>query len=114
MSRYILPAAALLAALALPGCQGMGATRAPRGVALNEPGLDPIPGAPAAVVEATPPRDVTWVDRHPLFSRPRDYYEGTGTNKVTKTAAATLIGIPAGLYGEVRQIVVGRPPAAPY
>jgi hypothetical protein len=55
----------------------------------------------------TPPKTVTWVDRHPLFSKPRDYWETSGDNKVVKVAAATLVGVPAGIYGEVKQIIVG-------
>ena len=39
---------------------------------------------------------------------PRDYYESSGNNKVVKSAAAAVIGVPAGLYGEIRQIVVGN------
>ena len=60
-----------------------------------------------AAVAVTPSNTVTWVDRHPLFSKPRDYYETSGDNKVVKAAAATVIGIPAGIFGELRQIVVG-------
>jgi hypothetical protein len=56
-----------------------------------------------------PGTQVSWVDRHPLFSRPREYYETTPSNKVVKAAAATVIGVPAGIFGELRQIVVGTP-----
>jgi len=52
---------------------------------------------------------VTFVDRHPLLSKPRDYYESSGNNKVVKTLAAGVVGVPAGLFGELKQIVVGRP-----
>jgi hypothetical protein len=55
----------------------------------------------------------TWVDRHPLFSKPRQYYESTGNNKVAKTAAAAVLGVPAGIYGELKQIVVGTLAHAP-
>jgi hypothetical protein len=90
-----------------------------RKVASGEPGLSaPIePGSsvagargPGAVVASpVPGTTVSWVDRHPLFSRPREYYETTPSNKVVKAAAATVIGVPAGLFGELRQIVVGAP-----
>jgi hypothetical protein len=95
-----------------PGCQ----SGAPRRVASAEPGLSPPAEPGATVVEAHPPSapTVTWVDRHPLFSKPRDYYESSGNNKVVKTAAATVIGIPAGIVGELRQIVVGAPTAPAY
>lgn len=101
--------AAVIALAAASGCQ----TSARRRVAsAAEPGLsDPVePGA--SVVEVTPPATAAapaWVDRHPLFSKPRQYYEKTGRNKVAKVAAATVIGIPAGLFGELRQIVSGAP-----
>jgi hypothetical protein len=54
------------------------------------------------------------VDRHPLFAKPREYYEGAGNNRLVKVTAATVVGIPAGLVGELRQIVAGRPPDATY
>jgi hypothetical protein len=99
----------LAMALAVPGCQGVSAPRAPRSVASIEPGLDSGSGPPTTVVEAPAPKQVTVVDRHPLFYKPREYYENSGNNKVVKAAAATVIGIPAGIVGEVRQIVSGQP-----
>jgi hypothetical protein len=83
-------------------------------VASAEPALNPPAGPGSLVVEAPPPKSITWVDRHPLFSRPREYYEKSGKNKVAKVAAATVIGVPAGIVGEIRQVVVGRPPDAPF
>jgi hypothetical protein len=61
------------------------------------------------IVQTQPPHEMTWVDRHPLFTKPREYYDSSGSNKVVKTAAATVIGIPAGIFGELKQIVVGTP-----
>jgi hypothetical protein len=63
---------------------------------------------------ATPAQTITWVDRHPLFSKPRDYWETSGENKVVKAAAATFVGVPVGLYGEVKQIIIGAPASARY
>ncbi len=51
-----------------------------------------------------------FVDRHPLFSKPRQYWETSGDNKIVKAAAATFIGVPVGFAGEVKQIFVGAPP----
>jgi hypothetical protein len=96
--------------LVLSGCQGAGS---PRRVAVAEPGLALSGDSGTAVAEAPPPRPVTVVDRHPLLSKPRDYYESTGRNKIVKTAAATFIGVPAGIVGELKQIAVGRDPGAP-
>ena len=53
----------------------------------------------------------TVVDRHPLFSKPREYYTTTNRGKAAKTASAVVLGVPAGIYGEFKQIVVGAPPA---
>jgi hypothetical protein len=101
----------LLAALSLAGCQGAGS---PRRVAVAEPGLA-LPGDSGPVIAEAPPpvRPVTVVERHPLLSKPRDYYENSGNNKIVKTAAATFIGVPAGIVGEMRQIVVGKAPGTP-
>lgn len=96
---------AMVAAGMAVGCQGMGPSRR---IAKAEPPLVDAPGG-TQVVEAPPARPVTFADRHPLFTKPREYYESSGSNKVVKAAAATVIGIPAGLFGEVRQIVRGQP-----
>jgi len=105
--RRILFNTSAIAVLALSaGCQGMGSRR----VATAEPGLS---GGmePGTSVASSPSRStsVTWVDRHPLFSKPRDMYESTNSNKVVKTAAAAVVGVPVGFVGEIKQIVVGRP-----
>jgi len=100
---------ALLAALVASGCSGGPSKRT---LASTEPGLSTVPGdsGVAIVDRAKPvPSSVTFVDRHPLFSKPRDYYESTNSNKAAKTAAAAVIGVPAGIYGELKQIVVGTP-----
>jgi hypothetical protein len=91
------------------GATAAGCRSAPaRKTASIEPGLN---DSGATVVEAAPPAGstLTWVDRHPLFAKPREYYENSGNNTIVKTAAATVIGIPAGIFGEIRQIVVGAP-----
>jgi hypothetical protein len=98
------------AVLALSGCHGAGSARR---VAVAEPGLALSGDSDATIAEVPPARPVTVVDRHPLLSRPRDYYQSSGNNKIVKTAAATVIGVPAGIVGELRQIVVGRAPSSP-
>lgn len=100
-------ALAVMAAMVLPGCQSSSGRRM---IASREPALAPTPDAGGSTVASAPPaRTVTFVDRHPIFSKPRDYYENSGDNKVVKATAATVIGIPAGIFGELRQIVVGAP-----
>ncbi len=61
-------------------------------------------------IETAPVKTVTFADRHPLFTKPRQYWETSGDNKIVKAAAATFIGVPAGVVGEVKQIFVGAPP----
>jgi hypothetical protein len=101
----------LMAVTALSsGCQSSVPRRT---VVTPEPSLSGAVDRDAAVTDgtttATPARTVSWVDRHPLFSKPRDYWETSGENKVVKAAAATFVGVPVGLYGEVKQIIVGTP-----
>jgi hypothetical protein len=110
MRRVQWTVAALLMALAASGCNGGPSKRT---VVSTEPAL--VPGDPdvAIVDRAKPvPSTVTVVERHPLLSKPKQYYDDTNSNKVAKTAAATFIGVPAGIYGELKQIVVGVPPGA--
>jgi hypothetical protein len=108
--RWLLPAA--LAVLLLPGCQSTQSRRA--ALAAAEPSLS-APGESApSVVQAPPPKTTTIVDRHPLLSKPREYYQSAGNNQVVKVTAATVVGIPAGIVGELKQIVVGRPPDPTY
>ena len=94
---------------AVSGCAGGGGPG--RRVVVAEPGAA-LPGEEDTVVVAPPPKaqGVTFVDRHPLLSKPRDYYENSGNNKFVKTMAAGVVGVPAGIVGELKQIVVGRPP----
>jgi hypothetical protein len=100
-----------LGLILLAGCARY-QTRRP--IAAGEPALD-LSSGPAVVATAPPPdAAVAFVDRHPLFTKPREYYDISGENKLVKVGAATLIGIPAGLLGEMRQIVVGQPVAPRY
>jgi hypothetical protein len=71
-------------------------------------------GTGTTLVQAPASQRMTFVERHPLFSKPRDYYETSGDNKVVKTAAAVVVGVPAGIVGEIKQIVVGAPPSPTY
>jgi hypothetical protein len=112
--KFAVTAALAVASLGFQiGCQNSGQRR----MAAREPGLSAsVDGAPSTTIagSTTPVRSVTWVDRHPLFFKPRDMYEKTDNNPVVKTAAAAVIGVPSGILGELRQIVVGAPPAPRY
>jgi len=94
--------------LSIAGCRASGA---PRRVVTTEPALSGLDAEDMALLESPPAREMTYVDRHPIFSKPRDYWEGAGDNKLVKAAAATLVGVPVGIVSEVRQIVLGSPPA---
>jgi hypothetical protein len=98
----------LVGALALLTATGCQAARGPRSIAATEPGLELGTTEGSAVVEAPPARTVSFVDRHPLLYRPREYYQGSSTSKVGRVAAATFIGVPVGFVGELKQIVNGQ------
>jgi len=108
--RWLVPA--LLAVVLLPGCQASQSRRA--ALAANEPRLSAAGDPAPSVVQAPPPKTVTVVDRHPLLSKPREYYDSSGNNQFVKVAAATVVGVPAGIVGELKQIVVGHPPEPTY
>jgi hypothetical protein len=93
------------------GCKSPGG---PSTVVTPEPSLSGAIDSDGSRVTTAPSKNVTFVDRHPLFSKPRDYWDTSGNNKVVKAAAATFVGVPAGLYGEVKQIIVGTPAAVKY
>ncbi len=92
-------------AVAITGCQGTNTRRS-----APEPGLSGTTEPGGSVAEAPAPKTVSYVDRHPLLLKPRDYWESSGDNKIVKTAAATFVGVPVGIYSELKQIVVGAPP----
>jgi hypothetical protein len=110
-------AIALLAVVAAvnSGCQSAAPKRT---VVSAEPSLnsatDPDKSVADGTIEATPVKTVGFVDRHPLFTKPRQYWDTSGDNKIVKAAAATFIGVPVGFAGEVKQIIVGAPPEARY
>ena len=99
-----------LAAGLISGCQTAG-TKRPATVISPAPAVSDA-GDRRAVAEKTistaPVRRCSFADRHPLFYKPRQYWETSGDNKIVKAAAATFIGVPAGFVGEVKQIFVGR------
>jgi hypothetical protein len=105
-------AVTFLVAIAVTGCQ-TGPSK--HSLASAEPALSPpVEGGTPMVVEGPTPRSVTFVDRHPLLYTPRDYYDSTSSNKFVKSAKAVVIGVPVGIFGELKQIVVGTPPDPRY
>jgi hypothetical protein len=103
----------ILAAAAASGCQSGPSKQT---LASAEPALSPPVEGGTAVASAPPPapKTLTFVERHPLLYKPRDYYESAGSNTVVKTAAAVVVGVPAGIVYELKQIVVGAPPSPTY
>jgi hypothetical protein len=117
--RIIAASLAGVLALAFSGCQsGFGGSQ-PK-VARSSDSTLSMPGESSSgfVAEKTPPSSSpvvsTVVDRHPLFSKPREIYDKSGNNTAVKLAGATLVGVPLGVYGELKQIVVGTPQPRSY
>ncbi|MFO0958509.1 MAG: hypothetical protein U0800_13955 [Isosphaeraceae bacterium] len=110
--------AATIAASAL-GCRSGGGSVSQRPIfssAGSEPPLiigNAEPGG--SVAAASPPsvvaRAPSWVDRHPMFSKPRQMYESTNGNAVVKSGSAVLVGVPVGVVGEIRQVFTGNQPS---
>ncbi len=80
-----------------------------RGIA-DEPTLSGLDAEDKAYLNAPAAVPISTVDRHPILYKPREYWENSGDNRIVKAAAATFVGVPAGIVGEVRQIFVGAPP----
>jgi hypothetical protein len=105
-------AVTFLAAIAATGCQGGPSKRT---LASADPALSPrVEGETPMVVESPSSPSVAFVGRHPMLYKPREYYDNTSSNKVVKTAAAVVVGVPVGIFDELKQIVVGAPPASQY
>jgi hypothetical protein len=49
-----------------------------------------------------------FVDRHPLFAAPRNYYRDSSDSFVVKVLAGTFVGVPVGIARESWQIVYGQ------
>lgn len=108
-----------MAVVFMVGCQTAGMKRpstvitpAPAPAVTDVRGGESVAGE--RMVSETPVRSVAFADRHPLFRKPRQYYDSAGDNKFVKVARATFIGVPAGFVGEVKQIFTGVPPDAGY
>lgn len=94
-------------ALASSGCHTEGRRRTS---VVEDPAIAGLDAEDKAFLAApSPAGGVTVVDRHPILYKPREYWENSGDNRFVKAAAATFVGVPAGIVGEVRQIFVGRP-----
>ncbi|WZP00022.1 hypothetical protein EP7_001639 [Isosphaeraceae bacterium EP7] len=105
-------ATALLVASLLSGCQG-GSKGMFRRSAAKEPALV-VPEGGVVVGETIPAKPAAFADRHPILSRPKEYYvESGGANggmsKVVATGRAAFIGIPSGIGAEIKQMVTGVP-----
>jgi hypothetical protein len=50
-----------------------------------------------------------FVDRHPMFYKPGEYYTTSDGNVVVRGARATFVGVPAGIVGEFKQAFRGVP-----
>jgi hypothetical protein len=106
-----------LAVALISGCQTAGSKR-PATVISPSPAVSDAAGPDRAVAERTittaPVQTASFADRHPLFNKPKQYWDTAGDNKIAKVARATFIGVPAGFVGEVKQIFAGAPPQVTY
>ncbi len=108
--RTLRPVSAILALALATGC----ASSRPKRTVNSEPPLivgDASDAGGTSVVEAPSARATSIADRHPILSRPRERYDTTNGNKLTRTAAAVVIGVPSGIGAEIKQIIVGQTPA---
>jgi hypothetical protein len=103
-----------LSALLVSGCQAGGTRRPSTIVSPSASAGDADDAVGEKTIATAPVRTTGFVDRHPLFYKPREYWETSGDKKVVKAAAATFIGVPAGFVGEMKQIITGTPPAPRY
>ncbi len=107
-SRKTRPIFALLTLALVSGCSTLHQKKTI--VASERPLIGDASGLEGpTIVQAPESRVTTIADRHPLLSRPKEYYDTTNGNKLTRTAAATVIGIPSGIGAEIKQIFVGQP-----
>ncbi len=106
-----------MAVALISGCQTAGSKR-PATVISPAPAVSDAADPDKVVAERTittaPVQTAGFADRHPLFNKPKQYWETAGDNKFAKVARATFIGVPAGVVGEVKQIFVGAPPQVSY
>lgn len=106
-TRWLL--ALVLLSGALTGCASHKAKKAGPTFAGAEPPLDVTVDPDGTNRLASSSSDKNFGARHPLFYKPHDYYTKTNSNVLVKAGAATFVGVPAGVIGEVRQIVTGNP-----
>ena len=78
-------------------------------VANNQPVIAGASSVDQAYVTDKPIAGTRFVDRHPMFYKPGEYYTTSDGNLVVRGARATFIGVPAGIVGEVRQAFRGVP-----
>jgi hypothetical protein len=104
----------VLALAGLAGCQSGASGSRRTALKPKEPELAMAGEAePGVIVEKPPPAPPAFVERHPLLYKPREVYNSAGSNKIVKVAGATIVGIPMGIAGELKQIVVGAPSTPP-
>lgn len=99
---------AVLAVIITPGCAK---NRQKVMVSNNRPIIEGASsvGGSEIVVNQPASNGSRFIDRHPLFYKPGEYYTTYDGNVVVRGARATFVGIPAGVVGEVKQAFRGVP-----
>ena len=107
-NRRIVQVVAALAVLITPGCAK---NRQKVMVSNNRPIIEGASsvGGGEIVVNNKPAGGSRFIDRHPLFYKPGEYYTTYDGNVVLRGARATFVGIPAGMVGEMKQAFRGVP-----
>jgi hypothetical protein len=75
----------------------------------NQPTIAGASSVDQAYVVDKPIVGTRFVDRHPMFYKPGEYYTTTDGNVVVRGMRATFIGVPAGIFGEFKQAFRGVP-----
>ncbi len=100
----------VVGALVLWACAGCARMKKHSSVATMEPAYVGEGAVDGAIVDPAAGHPVTFVDRHPILSKPRDVYHNTNHHGVVKAAAATVVGVTMGVVCEVGQVFKGCPP----
>ena len=66
-------------------------------------------GGSSSTVVVNKPVGSRFIDRHPVFYKPGEYYSTSDGNMVVRGARDTFIGVPAGFVGEFKQAFKGVP-----
>ena len=88
----------VMVVLATAGCQGTGSRRT---ASAPEPALSGALDSGGTLAETRPAKTVTVVDRHPLFSKPREYWDLRATTRSSRRPRQPSSACPSVYSAEV-------------